>query len=81
MPLVAIVDTNADPSLVQYPIPANDAAIKTIQLIADYVQQAIEVGKASAKKTADKTAAAAAAAANKTVRIVTGADDKEEIKE
>jgi small subunit ribosomal protein S2 len=55
VPIVAIVDTNVDPSLVTYPIPANDDAIKTIQLIMDYVQQAIETGKALAKKTTDKT--------------------------
>ena len=55
VPIVAIVDSNADPSLVRYPIPANDDAIKTIQLICDYVQQAIEAGKAKTKKTADKT--------------------------
>lgn len=55
VPIVAIVDTNVDPTLVTYPIPANDDAIKTIQLIMDYVQQAIETGKASTKKTAQKT--------------------------
>lgn len=49
--VVAIVDTNVDPSLVDYPIPANDDAIKAIQLIVDYVTKAIETGKASAKKT------------------------------
>ncbi|MDB5170775.1 MAG: ribosomal protein [Candidatus Saccharibacteria bacterium] len=54
VPIVAIVDTNADPSQVTYPIPANDDAIKTIQLIADYVKAAIETGKASVKKPADK---------------------------
>ena len=54
IPIVALVDTNADPSLVTFPIPANDDAIKTIQLILDYVQAAIEAGKASAQKTADK---------------------------
>lgn len=54
VPIVAVVDTNADPSQVTYPIPANDDAIKTIQLIVDYVQKAIETGKASAKKI-DKT--------------------------
>lgn len=54
VPIVAIVDTNSDPSLVTYPIPANDDAIKTIQLIADYVKQAIETGKASVKKPVDK---------------------------
>jgi small subunit ribosomal protein S2 len=55
VPIVAIVETNVDPTLVTYPIPANDDAIKTIQLIMDYVQQAIETGKASGKKVADKT--------------------------
>jgi small subunit ribosomal protein S2 len=49
VPIVAIVDTNADPSKVQYPIPANDDAIKAIQLIVDYVQAAIEAGKAKVK--------------------------------
>jgi len=53
---VAIVDTNADPTLVDYPIPANDDAIKTIQLIADYVKQAILEGKGKHAKVADKTA-------------------------
>jgi small subunit ribosomal protein S2 len=55
VPIVAIVDTNADPSQVTFPIPANDDAIKTIQLIVDYVQSAIESGKAGAKKVEDKT--------------------------
>jgi small subunit ribosomal protein S2 len=55
VPIVAIVDTNVDPTLVTYPIPANDDAIKTIQLIMDYVQQAIETGKASGKKVAAKS--------------------------
>jgi small subunit ribosomal protein S2 len=58
IPIVAIVDTNADPSQVTYPIPANDDAIKTIQLILDYVRSAIETGKASAQKSRDKTEAA-----------------------
>lgn len=54
LPVVAIVDTNADPTDVTYPIPANDDAIKTIQLICDYVRQAIEAGKAKGAKAADK---------------------------
>jgi small subunit ribosomal protein S2 len=52
IPIVALVDTNADPSLVQYPIPANDDAIKTIQLMADYVGQSIASGKAKQAKAA-----------------------------
>jgi small subunit ribosomal protein S2 len=54
VPVVAIVDSNADPSLVKYPIPANDDAIKAIQLICDYVKQAVDEGKSKSKKT-DKT--------------------------
>lgn len=54
VPAVAIVDTNANPNLVDYPIPANDDAIKTIKLVTDYIQAAIEAGKAKHAKKADK---------------------------
>ena len=37
VPTVAIVDTNADPFLVNYPIPANDDAVGSIKLIVGYV--------------------------------------------
>ena len=50
LPIVALVDTNADPSLVTYPVPCNDDAIKTLQLIADYIKAAITEGKAKSKK-------------------------------
>ncbi len=58
VPIVALVDTNADPGLVTLPIPCNDDAIKTVQLITDYIKKAIEAGKAKAAKAApavDKT--------------------------
>jgi small subunit ribosomal protein S2 len=55
VPVVALIDTNADPGLAEYPIPSNDDAAKTINLMLDYVQAAIEEGKAKAKKPADKT--------------------------
>jgi len=55
VPVVALIDTNADPGLAEYPIPCNDDAIKTLQLVADYVQQAIEAGKNKAAKPVDKT--------------------------
>lgn len=56
IPIVAIVDSNADPSLVDYPIPANDDAIKSVALILDYIEQAIKLGKASIKEVKDKKA-------------------------
>lgn len=52
VPVVALVDTNTDPGLVDYPIPCNDDATKTINLVLDYVQAAIEAGKNKAKKPA-----------------------------
>lgn len=69
IPIVGIVDTNANPSLVTYPIPANDDAIKTLQLIADYVQSAIEAGKARSHKE-DKSDVEAKQAAPKAKPVV-----------
>jgi small subunit ribosomal protein S2 len=54
IPVIAMVDTNVDPSLADYAIPCNDDAIKAIQLVVDYVQAAILAGKAKYAKTADK---------------------------
>lgn len=54
VPVIAICDTNTDPSLVDYPIPANDDAIKGLQLILDYVVAAIDEGKATAQKKEGK---------------------------
>lgn len=57
IPVVALVDTNTDPSLVKFPIPSNDDATKAINLILGYVQSAIEEGKNKTKKPADKAEA------------------------
>lgn len=46
---IAIADTNVDPTNIDYIIPANDDAIKTIQLIVDYVKAAIAEGKSKTK--------------------------------
>lgn len=45
IPVFAIVDTNVDPTNVDYVIPANDDAIKSVQLILDYVVAAIKEGE------------------------------------
>jgi len=49
VPVVALVDTNADPSMIDYVIPANDDAIKGVHLLLDYVSQAIAEGRGAAK--------------------------------
>ncbi|MBU2632496.1 30S ribosomal protein S2 [Patescibacteria group bacterium] len=45
VPSVAIVDTNADPFVVDYPIPANDDAVGSIELILSFILDAWEEGK------------------------------------
>lgn len=53
VPVVGVVDTNANPSDIDYVIPANDDAIQGLQLMLDYMVAAIaEAG--SAKKEAKK---------------------------
>lgn len=52
IPVVAIVDTNVDPTDVDYPIPANDDAIKSVKLIIESAGEAMNSGKQKAKKQA-----------------------------
>lgn len=44
-PVVAVVDSNANPDGIDYVIPGNDDAIKGLELILDYFAQAVEEGK------------------------------------
>ena len=46
VPVVAIVDTNCDPNEVEYPVPANDDAIRAIKLICTKMADAVLEGKA-----------------------------------
>lgn len=46
IPVFAIADTNVDPTNIDYIIPANDDAIKSVQLILDYIVAAIKEGEA-----------------------------------
>ena len=48
IPVVAVVDTNYDPSLVDYAIPGNDDAIRAVQLYARAAADAVLEGKAAA---------------------------------
>ena len=48
IPVVAVVDTNYDPSLVDYAIPGNDDAIRAVQLYTRAVADAVLEGKAAA---------------------------------
>lgn len=50
IPTFAIVDTNSDPTVVDFPIPANDDAAKSISLIAKVMTNAIAEGLSERKK-------------------------------
>ncbi len=50
IPVFAIVDTNSDPTGIDFPVPANDDAIKAVKLILDYFAAAIKDGKTKAEK-------------------------------
>lgn len=50
IPTIAMVDTNSNPNLVDFPIPANDDAIKSIELVLESVTMAITGGLSERKK-------------------------------
>ena len=52
IPVIAVVDTNYDPSLVDYAIPGNDDAIRAVQLYARAAADAVLEGKAAAPSAA-----------------------------
>ncbi len=57
IPIFAMVDTNSDPNLADFPIPANDDASKSIALIVEYVCDAIREGLEERKLEREKEAA------------------------
>ena len=66
IPVIAILDTNCDPDEVQYPIPGNDDAIRSVALLTRVVADAVADGliaRAGAAATDDKPAADAGVSA------------------
>lgn len=53
IPVFAMVDTNSDPSKVDFPIPANDDAYKSIAIITKLIGQAVEEGLSERKRDKD----------------------------
>ena len=56
VPVVGIVDTNTDPSHVDYPIPGNDDALSSLRLLFAYLGQAIMTAKSAAKEAKETKA-------------------------
>jgi small subunit ribosomal protein S2 len=45
IPIIAIADTNADPELIDYPIPGNDDAIRSVTLISKSIADTVEIAR------------------------------------
>ena len=63
IPVVGTLDTNCDPDDVDYGIPANDDAIRSVRLLADFVADAVIAGIGAPVTAADMGAAPAAGTA------------------
>ncbi len=69
IPTIGLADTNSDPSLLTYPIPGNDDAVKSIRIIVEAIVAAVQSGlsqrdsRRTARAQADYKAVTAAAAA------------------
>ena len=72
VPVVAIVDTNCDPDLVDWVIPGNDDALRAIRLFTSKISDAVLAGREQFEQTqiADQKAAEEAAAAEEGVEYV-----------
>lgn len=57
IPTIAMVDTNSDPTLVDFPIPSNDDATKSIALISKVIMKAVEEGLQERKHDKETEAA------------------------
>lgn len=44
IPVIGLVDTNSDPSIIKYPIPGNDDAVKSIRIIVETILEAAQSG-------------------------------------
>jgi len=57
IPIIAIIDTNTDPTIVDYPIPANDDSLRTIQLIIGSIADSILEIKGASKDVSNSSKA------------------------
>ncbi len=54
IPIVGVVDTNCDPTLIQFPIPGNDDALRAIKLFTGFVADSIAEARSMALEGADQ---------------------------
>ena len=75
IPIISLVDSNTDPTPIQYPIPANDDSIRTIQLIMKAI--ADQILESSGTKSKDSIVPEEATAQEATAEEATTEDGKE----
>lgn len=83
VPVVALVDTNSDPSMIDYVIPANDDAPRSIAILLDYLAEAVQRGhKVSSEQKqahqADKEALAMESGEQKSLSRILDLDEEED---
>jgi small subunit ribosomal protein S2 len=74
IPIVAMVDTNCDPDLIDYAIPGNDDAIRAIRLFAAKVAEACLVGARLARERATQARGQEEAEGGPTIRVSSGGE-------
>ena len=86
IPVIAVVDTNVDPDIIQFPIPGNDDAIRANALMCRIIAEAVEEGRymssrrnppAAPKRTAEEDAEFAAAQADARSQAAAAQADRE----
>ncbi len=76
IPIVAVVDTNCDPDLIDYPIPGNDDAIRSLKLFAGKVSEACILGQKVGRERASQQRASRAEGGEEaqTIRVSSGGE-------
>ncbi|MDT7855488.1 30S ribosomal protein S2 [Rubrivirga sp. S365] len=78
IPVIALVDSNVDPDLVDFPIPANDDAMKSVALFTRVIADAIIEGRQSGLAKREEAAAEAATRAAEAEETAKKGDDETE---
>jgi small subunit ribosomal protein S2 len=82
VPVIALVDTNSDPSFIDYVIPANDDSVSSIKVILNELSEAVARGAAKAREAEkQKQEVAAAQRAEKKAKSAAVATEKEAAQE
>jgi small subunit ribosomal protein S2 len=80
IPIIAITDTNADPDLIDYPIPGNDDAIRSVAVMTGAIAEAIEQARrempADARRRAEEAEAVTYSSEGGLARASEGGEDR-----